>query len=73
VAAVLAEALRRPLPGPAAQALMAPRLPRSWPEGFNPAGIRHAAGLLLVFAGGQGRAHIVLTVRAEALRHPGQV
>jgi len=73
VAAALAAALRRPLPGPAAQALMAPRLPRSWPEGFNPARIRHAAGLLLVFAGGQGRAHIVLTVRAEALRHPGQV
>jgi len=73
VAAVLAEALRRPLPGPAAQALMAPRLPRNWPDGFNPARIRHAAGLLIVFAGEGRRPHVVLTVRAEALRHPGQV
>ncbi|HEY7169918.1 MAG TPA: CoA pyrophosphatase [Vicinamibacterales bacterium] len=73
VAAALGEALRRPLPGPAAQALMAPRLPRSWPDGFNPARIRNAAGLLLVFADERRRAHILLTVRAETLRHPGQV
>ena len=52
---------------------MAPRLPRNWPEGFNPARIRHAAGLLLVFADERRRAHVVLTVRAETLRHPGQV
>jgi 8-oxo-dGTP pyrophosphatase MutT (NUDIX family) len=69
----LAEALRRPLPGPAAQALMAPRPPRTWPEGFNPARIRDAAGLLLVFAGERRHAHVLLTVRADTLRHPGQV
>ncbi len=52
---------------------MAPRPRRAWPEGFNPAGVRHAAGLLLVFPRA-GRAHIVLTVRAETLgRHGGQV
>ena len=52
---------------------MAPRLPRSWPDGFNPARIRDAAGLLLVFAGERRLAHVLLTVRAETLRHPGQV
>lgn len=52
---------------------MAPRPPRTWPDGFNPARIRHAAGLLLVFADEHRRAQIVLTVRAETLRHPGQV
>jgi 8-oxo-dGTP pyrophosphatase MutT (NUDIX family) len=70
---MLAEALRRRLPGPSAQALMAPRPPRTWPAGFNPARIRRAAGLLLVFADEQRLAHVVLTVRAETLRHPGQV
>jgi 8-oxo-dGTP pyrophosphatase MutT (NUDIX family) len=73
VAGRLAAALRRPLPGPAAQALMAPRPPRSWPDGFNPARIRHAAGLLLVFADARHGANVVLTVRADTLRHPGQV
>jgi 8-oxo-dGTP pyrophosphatase MutT (NUDIX family) len=43
-------ALRRgDLPGAAAHALLAPRPRRAWPPGFNPARIRHAAGLLLVF------------------------
>jgi 8-oxo-dGTP pyrophosphatase MutT (NUDIX family) len=66
-------ALTQPLPGAEAQALMAPRPRRAWPEGFNPARIRHAAGLLLLFPL-EGRAHIVLTVRANALgRHGGQV
>ncbi len=52
---------------------MAPRPRRVWPEGFDAAGIRHAAGLLLVFPRA-GRAHIVLTVRATTLgRHSGQV
>jgi 8-oxo-dGTP pyrophosphatase MutT (NUDIX family) len=73
VAAMLAEARRGPLPGASAQALMAPRPPRTWPAGFNPARIRHAAGLLLVFAGERKLAHVVLTVRTETLRHPGQV
>jgi 8-oxo-dGTP pyrophosphatase MutT (NUDIX family) len=65
-------AFARPLPGAAAHALMAPRPRREWPEGFNPSTIRHAAGLLLVYPI-DGRAHIVLTVRADTLRHGGQV
>jgi 8-oxo-dGTP pyrophosphatase MutT (NUDIX family) len=49
---------------------MAPRPQRSWPDGPK---ARDAAGLLLLFPHG-GRAHIVLTVRAETLgRHGGQV
>jgi 8-oxo-dGTP pyrophosphatase MutT (NUDIX family) len=45
----LEEALQRDLPGPAAQARMAPVPRRQWPTDFNPARIRNAAGLLLVF------------------------
>jgi 8-oxo-dGTP pyrophosphatase MutT (NUDIX family) len=45
---------------------------RQWPQGFDRARIRPAAGLLLVFPR-EDRAHIVLTVRAEGLRHGGQV
>ena len=93
----LERGLRRELPGPAAQDLLAPVPRREWPAGFNPARIRHAAGLLLVFPKTinakaakpakqenslrasrasrslSGDAHIVLTVRADALRHGGQV
>lgn len=107
----LERGLRRELPGPEAQARLAPIPRREWPAGFNHARIRHAAGLLLVFpktlvppkraearrGGGtinaetaetaeketlrvprvlrstSERAHIVLTVRADALRHGGQV
>jgi 8-oxo-dGTP pyrophosphatase MutT (NUDIX family) len=66
-------ALAQALPGASAHALMAPRPRREWPAGFNPAAIRHAGGLLLVFPV-ESRAHIVLTVRADALgRHGGQV
>jgi 8-oxo-dGTP pyrophosphatase MutT (NUDIX family) len=66
-------ALAQPLPGAAAHALMAPRPRRNWPPDFDPARIRHAAGLLLVFPIGAA-AHIVLTVRADTLeRHGGQV
>jgi 8-oxo-dGTP pyrophosphatase MutT (NUDIX family) len=69
----LRSALAKPLPGWTAQAHMAPRPRRAWPEGFDQAGVRHAAGLLLMFPRA-GRAHIVLTVRAETLgRHGGQV
>ena len=61
------------LPGAAAQALLAPRPRRQWPEGFHPARIRQAAGLLLVFPIGD-RAHLVLTVRSDMLgRHGGQI
>jgi 8-oxo-dGTP pyrophosphatase MutT (NUDIX family) len=67
----LSSALARPLPAAAAHAFMAPRPRRPWPAGAGR--VRHAAGLLLVFPR-DGRAHIVLTVRAETLgRHGGQV
>ena len=73
VIARLATGLKGPLPGAAAQALLAPEPRRQWPEGFNRAGIRDAAGLLLVFPIAR-RPHIVLTLRAGTLgRHSGQV
>jgi 8-oxo-dGTP pyrophosphatase MutT (NUDIX family) len=67
--------LRTGLPGPAAQELLSPVPRRQWPAGFNPARIRNAAGLLLVFPKEKAddAAHIILTVRADALRHGGQV
>lgn len=64
--------LAGPLPGPAAQSVLAPRPRRNWPPGFGPGDIRDAAGLLLLFPV-DDRAHIVLTVRADSLRHGGQV
>jgi 8-oxo-dGTP pyrophosphatase MutT (NUDIX family) len=73
--------LKAGLPGPPAHAHLAPVPPRKWPAGFNPAKVRNAAGLLLVFPksidlaphlDGE-QAHIILTVRADGLRHPGQV
>jgi 8-oxo-dGTP pyrophosphatase MutT (NUDIX family) len=82
IARRLRTALESPLPGPDAQALMAPRPRREWPAGFDPAGVRHAAGLLLAFPagaapgtpGGEPHANVLLTVRADALgRHGGQV
>jgi 8-oxo-dGTP pyrophosphatase MutT (NUDIX family) len=112
VVARLEAAFTRELPGAAAQAMLAPVPRREWPAGFNPARVRDAAGLLLVFpkpattinaehaesasfdklrmsAHGEpvepmrvprvlrsslwGDAHIVLTVRADSLRHGGQV
>lgn len=68
----LEAALQRPLPGPAAQMRMAPRPRGDWPAGFERDQIRHAAGLLLAFPH-DNRAHIVLTVRSEHVRHSGQV
>src|SRR5688572_28805073 len=66
-------ALTEPLPGEPAQHLMMPSPPRDWPPQFNPARIRHAAGLLLLFPH-DGRPHLVLTERAGTLeRHGGQV
>src|SRR3989442_7248652 len=66
-------ALATNLPGTSAHAILSPRPRRDWPAGFNPARIRHAAGLLLLFPV-DDRPHIVLTVRADALgRHGGQV
>jgi 8-oxo-dGTP pyrophosphatase MutT (NUDIX family) len=72
VVARLRQGLTEPLPGSSAQGLMAPRPRRQWPPGFNPARIRNAAGLLLVFPGATD-AEVVLTVRAHTLRHAGQV
>ena len=69
----LQSALSGPLPGAAAQEVLAPRPRREWPSGFDTAHIRHAAGLLLLFPV-DDRAHIILTVRAGGLgRHGGQV
>jgi 8-oxo-dGTP pyrophosphatase MutT (NUDIX family) len=52
---------------------MAPEPRRNWPKGFNQDKIRSAAGLLLLFPI-DGNAHILLTVRSDALgRHGGQV
>jgi 8-oxo-dGTP pyrophosphatase MutT (NUDIX family) len=58
-----------------AQDRMAPVPRRQWPAANNPARIRNAAGVLLVFPSGRnGDAHVILTVRAESLRrHSGQV
>jgi 8-oxo-dGTP pyrophosphatase MutT (NUDIX family) len=47
--AQLEEGLRRELPGPHAQDWLSPIPRRQWPSGFNPARVRHAAGLLLLF------------------------
>jgi len=64
--------LKRPLPGPAAHASMTPRPRRSVGAG-DPARVRQAAGLLLLFPIGS-EAHTVATVRADTLgRHGGQV
>ena len=69
----LETSLQAELPGPSAQARLAPVPRRAWPSGVNPARIRDAAGLLLVFPVDR-RAHILLTVRADTLgRHGGQV
>ena len=91
--------LKTGLPGSPAHAHLAPVPPRTWPAGFNPAKVRDAAGLLLVFPKektgevaesaernlalrsprsprflpNRDAAHIILTVRADGLRHPGQV
>jgi 8-oxo-dGTP pyrophosphatase MutT (NUDIX family) len=45
----LEAAFTRPLPGDAAQDALAPMPRREWPAGFNPARIRNAAALLLVY------------------------
>jgi len=66
-------ALRGPLPGAAAhQLLVPPQVGRQPPSGRPPARIRRAAGLLLLFPI-DDRPHVVLTVRADAVRHGGQV
>ena len=69
----LEAALRGALPGADAQALMSPQPRSEWRADFNPARVRLAAGLLLLFPRGP-QAHLVLTVRAGTLElHSGQV
>jgi len=51
---------------------MAPQPRGSWPPGFDANGVRHAAGLLLLFPVRE-HGHLVLTVRSEHVRHSGQV
>jgi 8-oxo-dGTP pyrophosphatase MutT (NUDIX family) len=52
--------------------MMAPRPRVGWPVGSRADQARHAAGLLLLFPV-DDRAHLVLTVRSERVRHGGQV
>ena len=66
------EALQHPLPGAPAQDLLTPIPRREWPANWDPARLRHAAGLLLLFPLDR-RAHVVLTVRSDRVRHGGQV
>jgi 8-oxo-dGTP pyrophosphatase MutT (NUDIX family) len=51
----LENGLRAELPGAAAQMRLAPVPRREWPAGFNPARVRHAAGLVLVFPKGSAQ------------------
>lgn len=65
--------LELPLPGPRAQARLAPRPRRGWAVGHVPQGLRRGAGLLLLYPR-HGDATLVLTLRDERLvQHPGQV
>ena len=72
VVAALEAALQKPLPGAAAQDLLTPLPRREWPSVVNDVRIRHAAGLLLLFPLSD-RPHLILTLRADAVRHGGQV
>jgi 8-oxo-dGTP pyrophosphatase MutT (NUDIX family) len=82
VIARLQVGLATALPGENAHVALAPRPRRQWPAGFDPANVRQAAGLVLVFPHSTRTtyatdsslpAHIILTVRADRLRHGGQV
>lgn len=75
IEARLRRALASPLPGSAAQAIMAPKPRAGWRPASVPADARHAAALILLYpvvSGGDVR--LPLTVRAPDLfRHGGQV
>src|SRR5262245_53453169 len=61
------------LPGPAAQAALAPRPRPSWDPGHVPEDARRAAALALLYPRA-GEAVLLLTVRGAGLpRHGGQV
>jgi len=63
----------RALPGPDAQAAMAPRPRRLWVPGAVPESARPAAGLVLLYPD-DGDATLLLTVRgADLVHHGGQV
>ncbi|MDP1570197.1 MAG: CoA pyrophosphatase [Vicinamibacterales bacterium] len=69
----LRNALAAPLPGLEAQLRMAPQPRVGWDPHQLPAGLRDGAALILVYPHG-GAPHVLLTVRAAALRtHTGQV
>jgi 8-oxo-dGTP pyrophosphatase MutT (NUDIX family) len=70
----LTAALVVQLPGEAAHALLAPRPRRGWRPGKVPAGLRAAAGLVLLYPDGDEQVRLVLTLRPSGLaRHGGQV
>jgi len=69
----LIAARNRELPGPSAQAIMAPRPRRYWVPGEVPVDARAAAGLALLFPRGTDTA-LLLTVRgSQVATHRGQV
>lgn len=69
----LHDAVHRPLPGPAAQAKLAPRPRPGWVPGRVPGDLPQAAALVLVYPRGE-EAFLLLTVRTRSLpRHGGQV
>ena len=73
VAAELQRASHRELPGPEAQARMAPRPRRFWIPGHVPIDARAAAGLVLIYPR-DGAATLLLTVRGSHLAtHRGQI
>jgi 8-oxo-dGTP pyrophosphatase MutT (NUDIX family) len=73
VVRLLERRLAGELPGERAHRLLAPQPRRRWPTDVDPARVRDAAGLVLVFPLA-ARPHIVLTLRAGTLgRHGGQV
>ena len=58
--------LRGELPGASAQARLAPIPRRDWPSGLNPARVRNAAGLLLVFPERTGNAKAATTAKEDS-------
>jgi 8-oxo-dGTP pyrophosphatase MutT (NUDIX family) len=73
IADAIRERLARPLPGLDAQLRMAPRPRPGWDPGHLPEGLRHAAGLVLLYPHGD-TLQLALTLRGAALRHhTGQV
>lgn len=65
-------ALERPLPGPPAQSLLAPRPRRGWPADADLSNPRIAAGLLMLVPVADVT-HLILTERSSRVRHAGQL